>query len=67
MSVTPDRGNHRKSISGIFSALTNNVTPLRKYRIYPKNGTKPHYEVSESTDTDHYHGDKDTEHTEEKK
>ena len=39
--------------------------PLKKSNIYKK-GTKPFYEVSNDTNTDHYFGDKETGHNEDK-
>ena len=60
MSGTPDKYHFRKNIDDIMSAPTNNFPPWRKYPIFPKQGTKPHYEVSEATDTDCSRSDKDT-------
>ena len=61
MSVTPDKYFPSNSIAGILYVTTKNVPPLIKYPIYPEKGTKPHNEGSEATNTDHYHGDKETE------
>ena len=51
MSGTPDKYHFRKNIDDIMSAPTNNFPPWRKYPIFPKQGTKPHYEVSVASDT----------------
>ena len=41
-----------------------NVTPLRKDPIFPKEGNKPHHEVTEANEKNNYHCDEETEHTE---
>ena len=60
--VEPDKYYTRNNIADIFLAPTKNVNPSRKYPIYFKKWTKIHYEGSEAPETDHYQGDKDTEH-----
>ena len=64
--MTPDKYHSRNNTSNILYATTNNVPPLIKYPIYPQNVNKPHYEVSEATETGHSRGDKKTEHTKDK-
>ena len=48
MGVTPDKDHHRNNIYDIFSKGTKQIPPLLKYPIYPKEGYKPQYEVSEN-------------------
>ena len=64
--MTTDKGHSRRNISNIFSTEKMTVHPLIKYVIYPKEGTKPHYEVSENPHSDHSHGWKDTKHYKDK-
>ena len=45
MSVTPEKYHPMNNIADILTSPTNKFTPLIKYQIYPKKGTKPHYEV----------------------
>ena len=63
MSVTQEKENDSKNIADIMSTPRNNAPPLIKYHLFLKNGTKPHYEGSESTETDSYRVDKYTENT----
>ena len=59
MSVTSDKNHPRKNIADMLPAPTKKFPPLRKYQIYPKNGTNPNYGVSDATSTNNSHGGKD--------
>ena len=64
--MIPKEYHLRKHIADIFSEPKIEILPLREHPIYPKEGTKPHYEGYRNYHYDNSYGEKDTENFKDK-